>query len=119
MICTVAVIPAARWTLSGTSSICTRTGIRWARRTQVKMGLTEARPCGSGMALETVIALAMPLTCAPTIGAVTHQLDFCGIADPDRADIELLEVAIDPKRIGVDHGDFVLSDSSVIANPDQ
>jgi ubiquinone/menaquinone biosynthesis C-methylase UbiE len=43
-ICTVAVIPAASTTPSGTSSMWTRTGIRCARRTQVKIGLTLASP---------------------------------------------------------------------------
>ena len=45
LICTVAVIPAARTTPSGTSSMWMRTGMRWARRTQVKIGLTVASPC--------------------------------------------------------------------------
>ena len=44
-ICTVAVIPAERTTPSGTSSMWMRTGMRWARRTQVKIGLTVASPC--------------------------------------------------------------------------
>src|SRR5215813_6157433 len=43
-ISTVAVMPAASTTPVGTSSICTRTGMRCARRTQVKMGLTFATP---------------------------------------------------------------------------
>jgi DNA-binding MltR family transcriptional regulator len=43
-ISTVAVMPAERTTLGGTSSIWMRTGMRWARRTQVKMGLTVATP---------------------------------------------------------------------------
>src|SRR5260370_13805267 len=43
-ISTVAVMPAERTTLGGTSSIWMRTGMRWARRTQVKMGLTLATP---------------------------------------------------------------------------
>src|SRR5580692_2948239 len=42
LICTVAVIPAARVMPFGTLSIRMRTGIRWARRTQVKLGLTVA-----------------------------------------------------------------------------
>src|SRR5262249_43296882 len=43
-ISTVAVMPAERTTPGGTSSIWMRTGMRWARRTQVKMGLTVATP---------------------------------------------------------------------------
>lgn len=39
---TVQVIPAESSTPSGTSSMCTRTGTRWARRTQLKVGLTSA-----------------------------------------------------------------------------
>src|SRR5215469_18783959 len=43
-ISTVAVMPAERTTPGGTSSIWMRTGMRWASRTQVKMGLTVATP---------------------------------------------------------------------------
>jgi hypothetical protein len=43
-ISTVAVMPAASTTPVGTSSMCTRTGMRCARRTHVKMGLTFATP---------------------------------------------------------------------------
>ena len=39
-ICTVAVMPAARTTPSGTWSMWMRTGMRCAKRTQVKIGLT-------------------------------------------------------------------------------
>src|SRR5215831_1685698 len=45
-ISTVAVMPAARVTPSGTWSIWMRTGIRCAKRTHVKIGLTCARPRG-------------------------------------------------------------------------
>ena len=41
---TVAVMPAERITPGGTSSIWMRTGMRWARLTQVKVGLTVATP---------------------------------------------------------------------------
>src|SRR5262249_32468547 len=40
---TVAVMPAKKTPPAGTTSMWIRTGIRWARRTQVKMGLTVAR----------------------------------------------------------------------------
>jgi hypothetical protein len=40
----VAVMPAVSTTPGGTSSIWMRTGMRWARRTQVNMGLTVATP---------------------------------------------------------------------------
>jgi hypothetical protein len=43
-IATVAVMPAVSTTPGGTSSIWMRTGMRWARGTQVKMGLTVATP---------------------------------------------------------------------------
>src|ERR1700680_3116892 len=43
-ISTVAVMPADSTTPGGTSSIWIRTGMRWARRTQVKIGLTVATP---------------------------------------------------------------------------
>jgi hypothetical protein len=41
---TVAVMPAERTTSGGASSIWIRTGMRWARRTQVKIGLTVPTP---------------------------------------------------------------------------
>ena len=40
----VAVMPATRRTPSGTWSMWMRTGMRWASRTQVKIGLTVASP---------------------------------------------------------------------------
>ena len=43
-ISTVAVMPAERTTLGDTSSMWMRTGMRWARRTQVKIGFTVAIP---------------------------------------------------------------------------
>jgi hypothetical protein len=58
-ICTVAVIPAASTTPSVTSSMWTRTGIRYARLTQVRIGLTLASPCPSGCALATLMPRAM------------------------------------------------------------
>ena len=39
---TVAVRPATRRRSGGTSSSLIRTGMRWAKRTQLKVGLTEA-----------------------------------------------------------------------------
>src|SRR5258708_16703198 len=43
-ISTVAVIPAERMMSGGPSSIWIRTGMRWASRTQVKIGFTVATP---------------------------------------------------------------------------
>src|ERR1700748_3153750 len=63
LISTVAVMPAARMTPGGTSSIWMRTGMRWARRTQVKMGLTVATPWPLGCAFATLMARAMLSQC--------------------------------------------------------
>jgi hypothetical protein len=45
---------------------------------------------------------------------VTHQLDAGRIADADRGEIGLLEIAVDPERVGVDDRDLVLSDIGVV-----
>jgi hypothetical protein len=66
-ICTVAVIPATRTTPSGTSSMWMRTGMRWARRTQVKIGLTVASPCWLACAFGTLMPRAMLPTWPRTI----------------------------------------------------
>src|SRR6516165_7172295 len=66
-ICTVAVMPAARTTPSGTWSMWMRTGMRCAKRTQVKIGLTAASPCWSGWAFATLMPRAMLPTCPRTI----------------------------------------------------
>src|ERR1700730_4704221 len=58
LIATVAVMPADRTTLGDTSSMWMRTGIRWARRTQVKMGLTVSNALTVGRAFATLIARA-------------------------------------------------------------
>jgi hypothetical protein len=66
-ICTVAVMPAESTTPSGTSSIWMRTGTRWARRTQVKIGLTVTTPWSLGRALATLMARAILSTWPRTI----------------------------------------------------
>ena len=57
----------ARSTHSGTSSMWMRTGIRCARRTQVKIGFTLARPCPLGWAFATLMPRAMLSTWPRTI----------------------------------------------------
>src|SRR2546430_12708871 len=47
--------------------------------------------------------------------AVAHQLDTGRIALADRLEIGLLEIAIDPERIGIDDRDYVLADIGVVA----
>jgi hypothetical protein len=44
----VRAMPAGSTTRSGTSSIWMHTGMRWDSRTQVKVGLTLARPLALG-----------------------------------------------------------------------
>src|SRR5580658_7077740 len=58
----VAVRPATRRTPSGTRSMWMCTGTRWTRRTQARIGFTQARPRPSGSALGTLIPRAMPST---------------------------------------------------------
>ena len=47
--------------------------------------------------------------------AIAHQLDRGRVADLDRVEVGLLEIAVDPEGIGVDQGNQVLSDGRVIA----
>src|SRR5580692_4640461 len=47
--------------------------------------------------------------------AVSHQLDFGRVAHLDRLEIGLLEITVDPKRIGIDKRDHVRSDAGVVA----
>ena len=61
------------------------------------------------------MARAMLSTWPRTIWLVAHQLD----ARPGRrrgsAEIGLLEIAVDPERVGVDERDLVLPDIGVVA----
>src|SRR6516162_11384285 len=59
----VAVIPITSRTSAGTLSISMCTGMRWAKRTQVKIGLTVASPLLPGMTLDTTMPRAMLSTC--------------------------------------------------------
>src|SRR5712675_1796014 len=47
--------------------------------------------------------------------AVAHQLDAAWVAFTDRAEIGLLEIPVDPKRVGVDERDLALTDGDVVA----
>ena len=47
--------------------------------------------------------------------AVAHQPDAGWVAFADRAEIGLLEIAVDPKRVGVDERDLILPDGDVVA----
>src|SRR6266446_5910900 len=46
---------------------------------------------------------------------VAHQLDAGRVTDLDRLEIGLLEIAVDPERVGIDERDLVLSDICVVA----
>jgi hypothetical protein len=100
---------SASTTPSGTWSIWTRTGMRCARRTQVKIGLTLASPCALGCAFETLMPRAM-LSTWPQDLRVNHQLYAGRVGDADRFKIGFFEVAVDPERVGIDDRDLVLSD---------
>ena len=51
--------------------------------------------------------------------ALAHQLDAGGVADADRFEIRLLEIAVDPERVGIDDGDDVRPDIGVVAELSQ
>src|SRR5499426_3737016 len=85
--------------------------MRWAKRTQVKIGLTCASPCGPACALETL----MPRATLPTWPRTNHELDLRRVALANGAQSCLGEVAIDPKGIGVDDADLVRSHGRVVA----
>ena len=74
-----------------------RTGTRWARRTQVKIGLTEARPEASGCAFGTLMPRESPWLAAQQ-GTISHELDRRGVASLDPAELRLLEIGVDPVR---------------------
>src|SRR5260370_9718950 len=57
-ISTMAVMPAERTMSGGTSSMWIRTGMRWASRTQGKIGFTVATPCLLRWGLETLLPRA-------------------------------------------------------------
>src|SRR5712691_6009495 len=88
LICTVAVCPATSLTPSGTSSMWMRTGMRWARRTQVKIGLTVARPCPLGCAFATLMPRARLATWPRTIWSSPMSLMLAGA--PSRIEARLV-----------------------------
>jgi hypothetical protein len=47
--------------------------------------------------------------------AVAHQLDARWIADADRFEIGFFEIAVDPKRVGIDERNDVGPDIGVVA----
>ena len=47
--------------------------------------------------------------------AVAHQFDLGWVPFVDRAKINLLEIAVNPERIGVDDGNYVLPNIRVVA----
>src|SRR5215471_17627573 len=91
-----------------------RTGMRWAKRTQVKIGLTCASPCGPAC-VGDVDAPCHAADVAAHEVAIAHELDLRRVALANGAQSCLGEVAIDPKGIGVDDADLVLPHGRVIA----
>jgi hypothetical protein len=51
--------------------------------------------------------------------AIAHQLDLGRVADADRREIGLLEIAVDPERVGIDERDDVCPDIGVVAELSQ
>ena len=50
---------------------------------------------------------------------IAHQFDACWIADADWSEIGLLEITVDPERVGIDNGDDVRPDIGVVAELSQ
>ena len=48
---------------------------------------------------------------------VAHQLDGRPVALPNPVEERLLEIAVHPERVGVDHGHLALADVGVVAGP--
>ena len=47
--------------------------------------------------------------------AIAHRFDLGRIAHANRTEIDLLEIAVNPERIGVDDGDYVLPGVRIVA----
>src|SRR5262249_16159365 len=93
--------------------------MRCANRTQVKIGLTVARPCGPASALGTLMPRAMLSTWPRTMSLCPINLSFAG--SPSRMGVGdgarggLGEVGVDPEGIGIDERHLVLPDIGVVA----
>ncbi len=81
------------------------TGMRWARRTQVKIGFTLAKPCWVGWALDTLMPRAMLAHVAGDLCRIAHQLDLSRVAHGNPVEAGFLEIGIDPERVAVDDRD--------------
>ena len=92
-----------------------RTGTRWARRTKVKIGLTDASPAASGVRVRDIDAAREPLNPAAQHGAISHELDRRGVAFLDPAESGLLEIGVDPVQVGVDDRKLKGPDIGVVA----
>jgi hypothetical protein len=46
--------------------------------------------------------------------AIAHQFDLGWVALADRAEIDLLEIAVNPERVGVNERDDILADIRVV-----
>ena len=100
----------ARW------SMWMRTGMRCARRTQVKIGLTLARPWALSSALVSAMRAADALDVAGDFGPPAHEADVGVVALVDVGQLRFLEVADDPEGIAVDHGELRLAGRGVVAD---
>jgi hypothetical protein len=79
--------PAERTTPGGTSSMWMRTGMRCAKRTQVKVGLRVRDVDRAGDAVD-----------APARDLImTHQLNLGPIAHADGSKIRLIEISVGPE----------------------
>src|SRR3984893_7235785 len=47
--------------------------------------------------------------------AIAHRLCLWRVGLVDRAEIDLLEIAVNPERVGVDEGDYILPDICIVA----
>jgi len=78
------------------------------------MDLSQALPVG--LRVCDVDAAGDAADMAANDLAVAHQLDARRVTYTDRAEIGLLEIAVDPEGVGVDERDFILPDIGVVPN---
>ena len=76
--------------------------MRWARRTQVKIGLTVATPLLVRLRVRHVDGTRNAADPATNDLAVPHQLDLGRVSLMDSTEFGFLEVSVHPERIGID-----------------
>src|SRR5712675_3078063 len=75
----------------------------------------RGQPCLIGLRVRNVDAAGDATDVATNDLAVAHQLHGCRVALMNPPETGLLEVAVDPEGIGIDDGDYLLTDCGVVA----